>query len=303
MNRSLPMFNRTLCLSIALLVSAQPSYAQQPDASEVPGYRHTVEKSRFFAGESVARMKVVEENGFTKYQGRDGVLAIDQKTGLALALRSDGGDKASRVPATARASPPVLDPDEHNKRVVDYFVRAGLPRDQVSVVHANTYLSASGPTSKASSIEPRVDGYATIVSRKAGGFDVVDSVAWARIDGKGHVLGEWVYWPPIPTRVVDDARRLNEMLNGSGRGDFLSRIPSAQKSGKVVIRHASPFAGGGFEAFASYDVMERNDRPERGTTSVHVRHFDAEGREFRLPQEMRNVGADYPPKEIRPAAQ
>ena len=297
------MFNRTVCLTVALFASLPSSYAQQPDASEIPGYRHTVEKSRFFAGESVARTKVVEENGFTKYQGRNGVLAIDQKTGLALAVRSDGADKASRVPASAGASTAVLDPDEHNKRVVNYFVRAGLPRDQVGVVHANTYLSASGPTSKAASIEPRVDGYATIVSRKAGGFDVVDSVAWARIDGKGQVLGEWVYWPPIPAKVVDDARRLNETLNGAGRSDFLSKIPSPQKTGKVVIRHASPFAGGGFEAFASYDVIVRNERPERATTSVYVRHFDAEGREFRLPHEMRNVGADYPPKETRPAAQ
>jgi hypothetical protein len=123
----------------------------------------------------------------------------------------------------------VLDPDDHNRRVVDYFVRAGLPRDQVAVVHANTYLSASGPTSKATSIEPRVDGYATIVSRQAGGFDVVDSVAWARIDGKGRVLAEWVYWPAIPAKVVDDARKLNEMLNGAARGDFPLEDPVGRR--------------------------------------------------------------------------
>lgn len=284
------------CILAAIFASMRAGYTQQVQSDVVPGYRHTVAKSRFFAGESLARLKPVEQNGFVKYQGTNGVLAIDERTGLTFAVQSTSQDKASRTPLSVD-SISLLNPEEHNNRVVDYFVQAGLPRDQVGQVHANTYLSASGPTSKAISIQPRVDGYASIVSRKAGDFIVADSTAWARMDAKGRVLSEWVYWPPISSKVIDDARRLNELLNGSNRGEYLSKLPSVQRTGRVVIRHSSPFAGGDYAAFASYDVTERTESVERNTTSVYVRHFDIDGREFRLPQEMRNVGKDYPPKE------
>jgi hypothetical protein len=286
-----------LSFLLLALFAIGPALAQQPSSDVVPGYRHSAASSRFFASESFARIKPVEEHGFVKYQGREGVLAIDEKTGLALAVPSASQDKASRTPVKADDAVSMLDPDKQNEMVLDYFVKAGLPRSQVADVHANTYLSASGPTSGAMSVQPRVDGYASIVTRKAGNFIVVDSVAWARLTDRGQVIGEWVYWPPLPARVIDDARRLNELLNGPRRGEFLAKLPSAQRTGRVVVRHSSPFAGGAFEAFASYDVLERRESPERGTTSTYVRHFDVDGREIRLPQERRSLGADYPPKE------
>lgn len=288
---------RSASLLLGVFFTVQAVYAQQPDTDTIPGYRHTAMKSRFFEGESLARIKTVQENGFVRYQGVNGVLATDERTGLTLAVQSDSADKASHASTKSGDSVSLPDPDKHNQRVLDYFIRSGLPQDQVADIHANTYLSASGPTSKAIFVQPRVDGYASIVSRKAGDFIVVDSVAWARMDGKGHVLGEWVYWPPIPSKVVEDARRLNELLNGPDRGTFLSKLPAAQKTGRIVIRHSSPFAGGAFEAFASYDVVERVESPQRGTVTAYVRHFDIEGREFRLPQEQRSVGSDYPPKQ------
>lgn len=285
-------------LFLVTFLSMQALCAQQPLADPVPGYRHTAAKSRFFAGESPARVKRVEENGFVKYQGINGVLAIDEVTGLTVAVQSNSHNKASRLSNTAVDSTSLLEPEEHNKRVLDYFVHAGLPRNQVAEMHANTYLSASGPTSKAISLQPRVDGYASILSRKAGDFIVPDSVAWARMNMKGKVLGEWVYWPPIPSKVIDDARRLNELLNGPDRREYLSKLPSVQKMGRVVIRHSSPFAGGAFESYASYDVVERTESPERGTAVAYVRHFGIDGQEIRLPQERRSLGVlDYPPKE------
>ena len=179
------MFMRNVCFLVATFSSIQAAYAQQPQTDAIPGYRHTVAKSRFFAGESLARVKPVEENGFVKYQGINGVLATDEKTGLTLAVQSARQDKASRTPLKSVDSVSLLNPEEHNKRVLDYFIQSGLPRDQVALVHANTYLSASGPTSKAISMQPRVDGYASIVSRKAGEFVVADSIAWARDERAG----------------------------------------------------------------------------------------------------------------------
>lgn len=282
---------------LAGVFAIKPVLAQQPSTDIVPGYRHSAASSRFFAGENFARIKPVEEHGFVKYKGRNGVLAIDEKTGLTLAVQSASQDKASRTPVKAVDAVSMRDPDKQNKMVLAYFIKAGLPRAQVADVHANTYLSASGPTSRAMLVQPRVDGYASIVTRKAGDFIVADSVAWARLTDRGQVISEWVYWPLLPAKVIDDARRLNELLNGPNRGEFLMKLPPAQKTGSVMIRHSSPFADGAFEAFASYDVVERHESPERGTTSVYVRHFDVDGREIRLPQERRSMGADYPPKE------
>jgi hypothetical protein len=73
-----------------------------------------------------------------------------------------------------------------------------------------------------------------------------------------------------------------------------------------VIRHSAATAEGPFEVYASYDVLERTEStlPARDkdvgdikVVSVNVRHFDVDGLEIRLPQERRNNGADFPPKQ------
>lgn len=289
------MIKRLLWLLLAAC-AIQSAGAQQSAADAVPGYRHTAEKSRFFAGENRARIERIAENDLVKYRGSGGVLVTDEKTGLTMAVQSASQDKAA-PPVKLRKPAPPPDPDMHNRRVLDYFMQAGLPRDQIERAHANTYLSASGPAGKAVSVQPRVDGYATIVSRKAAEYRVVDSVAWARMDEKGHVVSEWVYWPPIPAGVVADARRLNERVSGRERDAFLAKIGSAQKTGQVVIRHSSPFADGEFKAVASYDVVEQTQSEGKRGTAVTIRHFDVEGKELRLPQEMRDAGRDYPPKD------
>ena len=294
---SVRMLSVLACVSTAIVVSMWAGHTSQAQADGIPGYRHSAEKSRFLAGESLARITPVEENGFLKYRAANGVLAMDQRTGLTFAVQSISQDKSSRARLASGPSMPVPNAEEHNRRVVDYFLQSGVPRDQLGGVHANTYLSSAGPTNQASFMRPRVDGYASILSRNAAGFVVVDSTAWARMDAKGRVIDEWVYWPPISSKVMDDAHRLNERLNGADRGAYLSKLASTQKTGRVVIRHSSPFAGGDFQAYASYDVTERTESAERSRASVYVRHFDLDGREFRLPQEMRNLGKDYPAKE------
>jgi hypothetical protein len=198
-----------------------------------------------------------------------------------------------------------MDPNRHNEQVIHYFVTAGIPRDQVGGVHANTYLSSSGSTMDERPPVPKVEGYASILERKIEKYDVLDSVAWARMDEQGRVVSEWVYWPPIPAKVLADARHLEEQI-APGKTSFLARLPSGLPPGKVVIRHSSATADGPFEVYASYDVLERRESilPGRDkrlgdvpVVSVIVRHFDVDGIELRLPQERRNNGADFPPKQ------
>lgn len=204
----------------------------------------------------------------------------------------------------------VMDPDKHNQQVVDYFLAAGVPKDQIGGVHATTYLSSSGSLKDPRPAPPKIDGYASVLERKIDKYPVVDSVGWARMTDQGRVVSEWVYWPAIPAKALTDARRLDELATNSGKTDFLARLPAGLPSGKVVIRHSSAVAEGPFEVFASYDVLERrtssmtageeNPSDAHQLVSVVVRHFDVDGVERRLPQERRNLGADYPPKEKQP---
>ena len=82
-------------------------------------------------------------------------------------------------------------------------------------------------------------------------------------------------------------------------------MPAGLPAGKVVIRHSSATEEGPFEVYASYDVLQRTEssvpladksRGETRAVSAIVRHFDVDGAELRLPQERRNMGADFPPK-------
>jgi hypothetical protein len=305
---------RRHALHVGIVVSlacAGPAIAQSPseglikaDDGGAPGYQHSLERSRFVTGPPGMELRRLKEHGFDKLVGPDGTFATDQRNGLVVAIQGGGVNKGEAT-ADATAKPAyVMDPNRHNEQVVAYFVAAGVPRDQVGGVHANTYLSSSGSMQDERPAPPKVDGYASILERKVGNFAVVDSVAWARMDEQGKVTTEWVYWPAIPAKVLADATRLAELVN-AGRTEYLVRLPAGLPAGKVVIRHSSATADGPFEAYASYDVVERKESvlPMRDTNqatgpvvSVVVRHFDVDGAELRLPQERRSMGADFPPK-------
>jgi len=312
--------------SIAVLVSvmcAGPAVAQSPsqgliatDKGGASGYQHSLDRSRFVTGTTEAKLLHVEEYGFAKVVGPDGVFATNLRNGLVVAVQSGGSDKGSNGNAAdAKATGYVRDPDRHNQQVIEYFLAAGVPKDQIGGVHATTYLSSSGSARETRPAPPKIDGYASVIERKVEKYPVVDSVAWARMNGQRKVVSEWVYWPAIPAKALADARRLEELAGSSGDTEFLARLPAGLPSGKVVIRHSSATAEGPFEVFASYDVLERKTSPATAegkalgrytpsittVVSVVVRHFDVDGVERRLPQEKRNVGADYPPKETQPA--
>ena len=285
--------------------------SQSRKSRRAVGYQHSLERSRFVTGATGVEQRRVEEHGFSKTIGPDGVFATNLRNGLVVATQSGGSDKGEAKVGDVRPKAGyVIDPDKHNSQVMDYFLAAGIPKDQIGGVHATTYLSSSGSAQDARPAPPKVDGYASILERKIEKFPVVDSVAWARMNEQGKVVSEWVYWPAIPAKALADARRLEEMVGSSGQTDFLARLPAGLPRGRVVIRHSSATVEGQFDAFASYDIVER--RTSAGPTgeqnrgdahqliSVVVRHFDVHGAERRLPQETRNLGADYPPKQKQP---
>jgi hypothetical protein len=251
-------------------------------------------------------MRRLDEHGFAKVVGPEGVFAVDLRNGLAVAVQSRSANKGeARADDALSKTSYVMDPNKHNEQVVDYFIAAGIPQDQVGGVHANTYLSSSGWTNDERPPVPKVEGYASILERKVEKYPVLDSVAWARMDEQGKVVSEWVYWPAIPARALADARRLEEQV-APGKTEFLARLPSGLPPGKVVIRHSAAMAEGPFEVYASYDVLERKEStlPARDKSqgdarvvSVIARHFDVNGAELRLPQERRNNGADFPLKQ------
>jgi hypothetical protein len=310
---------QTLSLALLTLAACGPALAQTappapgpaviaPDDGGAPGYQHSIERSRFVLGgtASIAARRV-EENGFSKAIGENGVVAVDRRNGLFIAVENGGGDKEKAAPQL-EGKAPVMDPDRHNGQVAEYFRGAGVPKEQIGGVHATTYLSSHGSVKDERPAAPKIDGYASVLERKIDGVPVVDSVAWARLNERGEVISEWVYWPAIPAKAIADAKK---MLENAAKPDFMARLPAGLPAGRVVIRHTSATSQAPFEAFASYDVVERRATPAPTEKNLSVapsgvailRHFDAEGAEQRLPQEKLDLSSAYPAKEKRPVGE
>ena len=228
--------------------------------------------------------------------GTDGVFATDIHTGLVIATMSDASDK-DVDPAGRAATPNLLDHDAQNAQVLAYFANAGIPRDQIGGVHANTYLSAGGDADDPASLHAKVDGYASILERVVDGdIPVADSVAWARLDAGGEVMTEWVYWPAIPGAAIAEARRLKALVAAAPE-EFLAKLPQGLSEGAVVIHHTPGTEQRPFEALATYDVIETVEAPSAYAPdasgamtpmplrTVVVRHFDLTAVERTVPSE------------------
>ena len=263
------------------------------------GYQHGVERTRFAAGRLNEQTRTVEEFGFSKVLGANGVIATNLRNGLVIATQNSATDKntASTLQERANSSYP-FSPEKHNEMVIEYFVAAGIPKEQIGGIHANTYLSGGGKVSNSATVR-KVDGYASVLKRVVGNnFLVAESIAWARLDSEGKSTSEWVYWPAIPAKALADARRIEELTTGQRREEYLSRLPAGLVKGSTVIHHSAATDEGSFEALATYDVVERRDISPEGLEKISkapqgeviVRHFDAEGLERRLPSERFSLG-------------
>lgn len=275
--------------------TAPPAGVIAADSNGAVGYQHGIERSRFIVGEG---RRSVSEFGFIKVVGRAGSFAVDAANGAVIAIPN------ARSTEQQKDVWYTLGFDKHNEQVLAYFVAAGIPRDQIGKVHAIMSMYASGGERDSSPAQPRIAGWQSVLQRVVTGVPVIDSVGWARMNDQAKVITEWVYWPPIPSKVLDDARRLHaELLQESDKAAFLSRLPPDLPPGNVVIRHSSATANGPFEAFASYDVIEHRTLGESTSLSGAgiVRHFDIDGNERKLPQERRDPGGDFPTEKRPPS--
>jgi hypothetical protein len=127
---------------------------------------------------------------------------------------------------------------------------------------------------------------------------VAESLAWAKMTTAGEADMESVFWPAIDMNVVNRAVALAQRLSDPAEhAAYLTKLPGqVYKDGGVVIHHSDSSIHTTPTAYVSYDVTLS---PEGHTT---VRHFDENGNEFRLPQEISAGPADgfvSMPKHVR----
>jgi hypothetical protein len=176
--------------------------------------------------------------------------------------------------------------EDHNQAVRSYFVAGGLPDAQISRVDALARMSQS--YDNGTSTTPELICWNSMVHRQAGGFNVRDSYAWARINVNGQVVAEGVHWPDLPVGVIHDAAELSAIANAPGSLAALrAKLPADLQTvpGEVMIHHTPGEWAGAFVAAATFDVT-RNSR---------VLHFDKNGVEVQFPNEKRGANGSPPP--------
>lgn len=244
-----------------------------------PGFELAENKSKFPVG---AHPRRIVENGYDKVVGDDGVFARNRANGATLGVPN------ANAPTLRRAAM-TRDGNLHNDRVLDYFTHAGLPRDQVKSVRVSTLMETSGNATDTIQRKPDFKAFHSGIQRSVDGIAVVDSLAWARFDAHDEAVEETAYWPPVPESVVQTAHSLERILgSAASREAYLAKLQTpAKDDGHVVIRHSSYTLSEAPQFFASYDVTEG-----RGSGSTVVRHFDVDGNEFNLPQELARGTSD-----------
>jgi hypothetical protein len=107
----------------------------------------------------------------------------------------------------------------------------------------------------------------------------------------GDVDWETVFWPAIDASIVQGAVTFAALVSEpSAHAAFLAKLPGAagHDSG-VVIHHSASLVHGAPVAYVSYDVTLS------GASWATDRHFDQNGVEFRLPQELAGPGTPRSP--------
>lgn len=241
-------------------------------AASVAEYRHTLNNSKFKIG---AAPTTRNDNGLLRAVGSFGVFATNPING------SVGGVLNADAPlGTFSMTEPV-----HRERVRAYFLRAGIPVEQVGGVHSTVSSGGGGLSGvPATSSQSMPVTYSSILERTIQGISVLESVAWARMNDDGDVVAEEVFWPALPVSVVNEAVAMDISMRDAGqRAAYLGKLPTdvaAAANGRVVIRHSSLVERGTFVAVACYDAPGQNG---------YRRHFGVDGHELRLPHEMRDV--------------
>jgi len=237
-------------------------------SATIAGFSQTFTTTKFQTGSGVTTF--TEPGGMTKWAGSNGVFSIN-----------DIGVAAGVLNAGVHFKPFGGGLAAHEELVKTYFLAAGLPSDQAGSMRTN--VAATGDGTPDSAEIPSEFAYSSIITRQVAGFAVAESHAWAKLDDAGNVMGEDVYWPPLDGSVVSDAQALaTQLADGIASAKYLSGLPAGLGAGTVRIHHSSQYVRGAFVNVACYDA--------RSTTADDggwVRHFDKNGVEIRLPQELR----------------
>lgn len=261
-----------ILFGVSLLVgcsSAPPEPSEQRSsiasgAGSLSGYVHRFSCSRFAIGAGTTSKT---EFRLDKVVGTWGVFATRSDTQMVLA--------EPNADAPSRSAPPFPGGDQANNAAVKaYFLAAGLPGDQVLDVHAMPSMGVGGFGPDVTT-GPTLEGYYSYISRQYLGIPIVDSYAWARLDEKGEVVTESVYWPEIPQGALEEAKAFAQFMGDpTWKSSFLAKLPAV---GQLVIHHTSGVWTGAFQAHVSYDVSWHDGK---------VLHFGVNGTAFDMPEEV-----------------
>lgn len=248
----------------------------------IPGYRHTLDKSRFATGQPITS---ISEGRFAGVRGPEGGFSTKVSNGLTMGL-SSFDSQALKEPEMFKLA------KDHNDHVLNYFVAAGLPKDQVGVVRATDMGSGDGLLSEEVATKDALhEAYYSVVTRQIEGIPVEESYAWARFNKKGQSVMEAVYWPALPASVVAEARALKAALEDPVKGGQIrGQLPQGML--RVQIRHTPSSMDQTPVAMAIYNVLLTNEGGDG-----YARHFDKDLKEVRLPAEARPIAKGVGPSE------
>lgn len=292
---------RALLIPACALLAACPGRSPDPppsgevrgEAGGASGFRHGFDRTRFAVG---PHYKQFRERDWIKRSGELGTVAINLFNSAEA-----GVSHGARVAAEDRRRAPVPSPDRHNRWVLDYFTRAGLPRAQVGGVDTLTLLAEDGATLGRPRANGVVIGYVSALRRTLDGVAVPESAAWAQVNSRGEVIQEGVFWPPIPRAALLEAGRLRRVMQDArAREGLLTRFGADLLETRVAIHHSLPTQPGEVSMTATLDVAVR-ERPVAPTRdyapsrpAARELHLDSHGAEVRLPSERQPAVPETP---------
>lgn len=261
------------CSSTPAEPSSRTASRDQTVEKGRPGYQHVADRSAFRAGNNSF---LLSEQGYSKVVGDQGVFAVDETNGSAMAIPNGDASSLNLAPYGSTSA-------EHGARVRSYFVSAGIPESQVAFVQPNVMVGGAENPAEEQTTAPRVIAWYSSLGRSIDGIPVVDSIAWARFNIDDEVVSETVYWPSIDESVVDAAKALQAKLSTQSEKDALFAHLSAKGISeesltriRVAIRHAPFTTRNSFYALACVEAVQGKE----------LRHFDGDAHELRLLEEV-----------------
>jgi hypothetical protein len=281
MKRQFAIIGLFLVLTARAEAQAKPEAEAPAAVAAGAGYRLQVEKSRFSVGAGSRRET---EGPYERIVGDKGAVLIDMVTGATLAVPTS--PTVAKGTATADYPRPLTnDPEKHSAAVREYLLGMGVPAAQVGGTHVTTTMGGAASTKEGlEAARLSLLWYTTHLDRSLAGIPVEGSFAFAALDSESRVISEGLYWPAIPSGVIQKATDFRRRLDAEQeRTAFLDRVraalsqaalPEAREiEGELRIVHTSAGHHGAFEARAVYNVIVRS--PNGG--KPRILRFDETG--------------------------